>query len=192
RQIAPRGRRDVDDDLGAIQSQDLGHAEMPEVLADGQADAHPDPRRDRPQGVAGREEATLVEQAVRRQEELAMDMPDLAVLHQGGGDEQAMIGRLLDEADHGGQAFGRPGELGETRVVETHRDFGREVLEEVAGQAQLGEHDQAAVLAPGIADERVMALQVRLEVAETWRDLSEADPESVHAPSIATGRENRW
>ena len=39
-----------------------------------------EPRRDGPQHVAGREEAALVEQAVGRQEQLAVDVPDLAVL----------------------------------------------------------------------------------------------------------------
>ena len=61
----------------------------------------PTPRRD---GTARsrsprREEPALVEQAVGRQEELAMDVPRLAVLEQGGGDEQPMVVRLLDERD---------------------------------------------------------------------------------------------
>ena len=69
----------------------------------------PTPSRDGhgPQQVAGGEEAPLVEQPVGRQEELAVDVPDLAVLEQGGRDEQPVIGRFLDERDDRRQAARR-------------------------------------------------------------------------------------
>ena len=59
----------------------------------------PEPRRRRPQEIARGEEPPLVEQAVRRQEQLPVDVPDPAVLEQRGGDEQAVVGRFLDERD---------------------------------------------------------------------------------------------
>ena len=77
-------------------------------IADPDADA--EPRRHRPQQVAGGEEPALVEQAVGRQEQLAVDVPDLAVLEQGGRDEQPVVGRLLDERDDRRQAARRGGE----------------------------------------------------------------------------------
>ena len=74
----------------------------------------PEPRRRRPQHVARGEEPPLVEQAVGRQEQLAVDVPDLAVLEQRGGDEQPVVGRLLDERDdrrqvRASRAASRPG-----------------------------------------------------------------------------------
>ena len=99
RHVAPRRRRDVDQDLGAVEGEQLRRRQVPEVLADREPDAHPEARRHRPQDVARGEEAPLVEQPVGRQEDLAVDVPDLAVLDQGGGDEQPVVGRLLDERD---------------------------------------------------------------------------------------------
>ena len=53
----------------------------------------------------GREEPALVEEAVGRQEQLAMDVADLAVLEQGRGDEQPVVGQFLDERHDGRQAL---------------------------------------------------------------------------------------
>ncbi len=140
-QVPAGRRRDVDEDLGAVEGQQLGHGQVPEVLADRDPDARAETRRDGPQQVARREETTLVEQAVGRQEELPVDVPDLAVLEQGRGDEQPVVGRFLDERHDRGQALGHTGELSEARIVEPHRDLGRQVLEQVAGQPELGEDD---------------------------------------------------
>ena len=122
---------------------------MPEVLAHGDPDADPEPRRHGPQHVAGGEEAPLVEQAVGRQVELAVDVPDLAVLEEGGRDEQAVVGRLLDERDDRRQSPRRRGERGQARVVEAHRDLAGEVLEQVAGQTELGEDDEVGAARRG-------------------------------------------
>ena len=115
---------------------------MPEVLADPDPDAEPESGRDGTQHVAGGEEPALVEQPVGRQEQLAMDVAELAVLEQGRGDEQPVVGRLLDERHDRRQSPGRAGQLGQPRVVEPHRDLGGEVLELVAGQPELGEDDE--------------------------------------------------
>jgi len=97
REVAARRRGDVDEDLRAVERQELRHGEMPEVLAHRDPEPNAQARRRGPDHVAGSEEPPLVEQAVRRQEQLAVDVPDLAVLEQGRGDEQPVIGRLLDE-----------------------------------------------------------------------------------------------
>jgi hypothetical protein len=101
RQVAPGRGRHVDEDLGAVERQQLRDREMPEVLADADPDPRPETRRDRPEGVSGGEEPALVEEAVGRQEELAMDVSDAAVLDEGRRDEQPVIGRFLDERDDG-------------------------------------------------------------------------------------------
>ena len=87
-------------------------SQMPMPKTDAQA------RRYRPQHVARPEEAAFVEEAVRRQEQLAVDVPDLAVLEQRRRDEQPVVGRFLDERDDGRQVLGRGGQLGQSRVVE--------------------------------------------------------------------------
>jgi hypothetical protein len=71
-----------------------------------------------------------------------VDVANAAVLQERGRDEEAVVGRLLHEADHGGQAHGLRGEGEEARIVGPHRDLGCQVLEVVAGEAQLGEDDQ--------------------------------------------------
>ena len=108
REVAAGRRRDVDQDLCPVERQELGHGQVPEVLADRQPDADSEPRRRRPQEIARGEEPPLVEQPVRGQEELPVDVPDLAVLEEGRGDEQAMIRRLLDERDDRGQVLASP------------------------------------------------------------------------------------
>ena len=125
----------------------------------------PEPRRHRAQDVARGEEPALVEQAVRRQEQLAVDVPELAVLEQGRRDEQAVVGRLLDERDDGRQPAGRGGELGQARVVEPHRDLGGEVLELVAGQPELREDDEVGAGVARLAQQLVVAREVGLERA---------------------------
>ena len=107
RQVATGRRRDVDEDLGAVQREDLRDGEVPEVLADRRSRG----RRPRRDGTArsmspAREEAAFVEEAVGRQEQLAVDVPDLAVLEQRRRDEQPVVGRLLDERDDRGKALG--------------------------------------------------------------------------------------
>ena len=181
-QVASWRRRHVDQDLGAVEGEELGHRQVPEVLADREPDAHPESGRHRTQHVAVGEEPPLVEQAVRRQEDLAVDVADLAVLEQGRGDEQPVVGRLLDERHDRGQVAGRSGEVGQARIVEAHRDLGREVLELVARQAELGEDDEVRALGASVGEELVVTGKVGIELAQRRGDLREGDPHGLHAP----------
>jgi len=65
----------------------------------------------------------------------------------------------------------------ETRVVEAERDLGREVLQLVAGQAELGEDDQARAARACLVEELMVSREVVLERAEARCRLSERDPE---------------
>ena len=108
RQVAARRRRDVDEQLRAVEGEQLRHAAGARSPRRSRCPM-PTPRRD---GTArstspGGEEAALVEQPVGRQEHLAVDVADLAVLDQRGGDEQPVVGRLLDERHDGREAAGR-------------------------------------------------------------------------------------
>ena len=80
------------------------------------------------------------------------------------------------------------GERGQARVVEAHRDLGREVLEQVPGEPQLREHDEPGPGVAGLLDQLEMAREVGLEVPEARRDLGEGDPERLHAPESRPGR----
>jgi hypothetical protein len=168
---------------------------MPEVLADADPDPDPEAGWNGPQAVTLGEEAALVEQAVGRQEELSMHVPQLTVLEQAGRDEQPVVGRLLDERDDRRQAVGGPRQIGEARIVQAHGDLGRQVLQLVAGQAELGEDDQVGSLRAGLLEQLVMALQVCFERPQSRGDLGERDPQRSHAlehtrsprPGVAIG-----
>ena len=157
---------------------------MPEVLADRDPDPDAQAGRHGAQDVAGGEEPTLVEQAVGRQEQLAMDVPDLAVLDERGRDEQPVIGRFLHERHDGRQALGGVGELGQPRVVEAHRDLRGEVLQLVAGESEFREDDQLGARRSRLADQSVMPREVRVQLAELGGDLRDGDPDRSHARSI--------
>ena len=177
------------EDLGAVEGQQLGPAGARSPRRSASPMPDPEPRRRRPQDVAGGEEAPLVEEAVGRQEQLAVDVPDLAVLEQRRGDEQPVVGRLLDERDDGRQPARRRGQRREARIVEAHRDLGGEVLEQVAGQAELGEDDEVGAVGACLAEQLGVPGEVGVEGAELRRDLGEGDAERLHAPSLARRRQ---
>ena len=85
--VAARSRPGDDDTLMRIcapsSASSCGTGEVPEVLADADPEPGPSTRRHRPEQVPGGEEAALVEQAVGGQEQLAVDVADLAVLERG-------------------------------------------------------------------------------------------------------------
>ncbi len=116
---------------------------MPEVFADRDPEFYSQARVHGPEPIASGEKASLVEEAVRGQEELAVYEPDLAVFQQRGRYEESVVHRLLDERDDGRDAVRLRREAQKTRIVLSHRHFGREVLELVTGQAELGKDDQA-------------------------------------------------
>ena len=117
-----------------------------------------------------------------------MDVAHPAVLEQRRGDAQPVVARLLDERHDRGRSAGRlPRERRQPRVVEAHRDLGREVLQQVAGQPQLREHDEPGVVRPRVGQELVVAGEVGLEIPERRRDLGEGDAERLHAPSLGPG-----
>ncbi len=192
REVAAGRRRDVDQHLGAVEGKELRNGQVPEVLADREPHPDPQPRRRRPQEIARGEEAALVEQAVGRQEQLPVDVADPAVLEQRRRDEQAMVAGLLDERDHDRQVLRLRGKRSEARIVEADRDFRGEVLEQVAGQPQLGEDDEPGPLRARLAEELVMEGEVLVEHPESGGDLGEGDPERRHERRIAVhGRADR-
>ena len=93
--------------------------------------------------------------------------------------------RLLDERDDRRQAAASPrASARQARVVEAHRDLGGEVLEQVAGQPELREHDQVRPRGPRLGEQLVVAGEVGVERAEPRRDLGERDAERLHEASL--------
>ena len=111
-----------------------------------------------------------------------MDVPNPAILEERRGDEQAVVSRLLDERDDRREVLRLGRQRGEARIVEPDRHLRGEILEEVAGQPELGEHDQPGAAPARLGDERVMPLQVLVEQAEPRRDLGEGDGQRLHGP----------
>ena len=109
-----------------------------------------------------------------------MDVADGTVLHQGGGDEQAVVGRFLHERDDRGEAGGGARELRQARIVEPHRDLAVEVLQQVARQAELREDHEVRALFARIRDPGMVLLEVDIEHAEARRVLGEGDAERLH------------
>jgi hypothetical protein len=117
-----------------------------------------------------------------------VDVPDGAVLEQGGRDEQPVIGRFLDKRDDRGNTPGRRGELREARIVEADGHLRGEVLEQVPGQPELREHDQPGTLLASVREQPVVGGEVLVEQPQARGDLGERDPERLHGPSIAGRR----
>jgi hypothetical protein len=115
---------------------------VPEILANCQAKPDAQARVDGAQPVARGEETPLVKEAVSGQEELAVDEPDFPVLHEGGADEESVVVRFLHKRNHGRHSGRLGGKAQQPRVVGAHRHLGRQILQLVAGQAQLREDDK--------------------------------------------------
>jgi hypothetical protein len=155
---------------------------MPEVLAHANPHAGTEPRWHRPQHVAGGEEAAFVEQAVGREEQLPVDVPDRAVLDQRGRDEQSVIRRLLDERHDGRQPGRVAHERCQTGIVEPHGDLGREILEEVAGQPELGKDDEVRTIGARLGKHLAVTGQVLVQGPQSRRKLGKRDPDGLHGP----------
>ena len=184
-QVTARGGRDVDEDLGAVEGQDLRHREVPEVLAHADPDPDPQPRRDRPEQIARGEEPALVEQAVGRQEQLAVDVAELAVLEQGRGDEQAVVGRLLDERDDRGQALGGPGRArpgAGRRGASRPRPRGPGAGSPVRPSS--GKTTRSAPPARACSSSSWWVARLRSSWPERGRDLGQRHADRVHGASI--------
>jgi hypothetical protein len=162
---------------------------VPEVLADRDAEAHAEDGVDRLDAVAGAEEAALVEQPVVGQERLARDAAQRAAFEQGGGDEQPVVVRLLDEAHHHRHRAGVGRQPGQPRIVGAHGHFGVELLQQVAGQAEFGERQQVDALGACLPDQFSVADKVRLSLPELGRDLGQPDAQGRHGPESSRSKQ---
>ena len=130
------------------------------------------------------EETSFIEQAVVGQECLPGNAAHRAVFKQGGGDQEPVVVRLLDEADHDRHFSGKLCQLLQARVGATHGDLGVELLQEIAGQTQLWEDEQVDGLRPSIRDYLGVARQIRLQLPEPGRDLGQPDTQGRHCRGV--------
>jgi len=185
--VVGRGR-EVDDHGGAGQRL-VGQRRpgLPDVLADGQAD---DGVADLDEAAAGAllEVALLVEDAVVGQVGLAVDPADLAAGQYGGGVVDVL--GPLGEADQGDDVVGLGRQpldggagVGEEVLLE------QQVLGRVAGNRQLGEHDELRALMAGARDVPLDLGHVPGDVADGGVDLGQGDAErGCHTTIMARGR----
>src|SRR5581483_8847415 len=136
--------------------------------------------------AAGGEVPILVEDAVVRQEALAVDVPDVAV-----GEDEARVVEIRVEvrcADERRDAAGRRGDLlhGGARCANEARAE-QEVLGWVARDGELREEDEVGALA-ACAAEPVDDLQgVACEVTDDAVDLCECEPHASSMREVVRG-----
>ena len=148
----------------------------PRVLADRQPELGAG-EPDRAGRFAGRERARLVEHAVVRELDLVVASDDLPAADERGGVVDPPLG-AVDEADHDRAAAGRVrGErVQRDQVVVDERRPEDEVLGRVAGDRELGEHDDVGVRLRRSGRPGRQEVDVAGQIADRRIDLSECDP----------------
>ena len=121
--------------------------------------------------LAGGEVALLVEQAVGRQIDLAVQVDDPPALGVQGRVVEAMLRRLFHEAQHHGHGSGGVQELADLRGVGRDGHVGHHIADEVAGERQFREDDQVGLLGPSRLDLLQVQAHVPLPIGQHRRDL---------------------
>src|SRR5580704_217563 len=156
---------------------------MPEVLADEDArppamlGAIPKRRIERSESIPGGQVALLVEEAVGREVDLAVDVDDLAGADVQRGVVEPMPGALEDQAGHDVDAARsrRIAKRVDLRRSEAVRDVRHLVLEEVPGEREFGKDDQGGTGRGRARDDREMGPKVRCDIPEPRIELGERD-----------------
>lgn len=126
---------------------------MPEVFTDEHAHAS-ETSVEGTDVISPSKEATFVEKTIGGEVDFVMDMEDLPLGKIGGGDVEAMTMVFVYEADHDVDVLGLVEELFEDGVLRggLEGDGGGDVLEEIAGEGELGEDDEVSALLTGTVD----------------------------------------
>ena len=132
-----------------------GAGEVPEVLADGQPEPDPEARWAPPAGGRRRRRS-----GARRTGRRSAGRPcdGRGASRPSSSSAAAMNSRWSADSSTNETTADRPSvsaaERRQARIVEPHRDLGGEVLEQVAGQAELGEDDQAGAAGARLGEQR--------------------------------------
>ena len=151
-----------------------GRARLPDVLAHRRPDQHV-AHAQREQLPAFGEVAVLVEDAVVRQEVLAVDGADLPAAEHGARVREVTVEE--GAADEGRDPVGRAGDLLERgpRSLEKPRTQ-QQVLGRVAGHGQLREHDEIGACPPRVGERREDPGAVAVEIPDHGVELGEREP----------------
>ena len=190
------GAVDGDDDLRAGEPlHRRGAGVVPDVLADVDAGLHPVDLEDGAL-VAAREVALLVEHAVVRQEDLAVNGGDAAVMEDGCAVVDAAfhlvwvegcteVERLavheVGNPDHDSDAVGCLGDALQLGAgVEEELALEEQVFRGVAGEGEFREGYEVGLALTGLLDEREYAFGVAVEVADGCVHLAEGYADGPH------------
>ena len=170
-----RRGREVDEQLRAGEREiGRGRPGLPHVLAD----RRPDQRAavlEEKEVVAGREVAVLVEDAVVREEALAVDRPHLAAGADGAGVEEVAV--EVGRADERDDPAGRARDLCERALCGADEARAQEqIFRRVPGGGQLGQEDEIGAGGLCLLDPRDDAVAVSVQVADDGIDLRERKP----------------
>ena len=114
---------------------------MPQILADEHRRA-PEARIEGADPIAAREVALLVEHAVGRQVDLAMNGDDLSAVEEDRRIVEAERRRFLDEPRDERDDAAELAEARDLRRIERERDRRHHVAQQVSGEAELRENQE--------------------------------------------------
>ncbi len=154
---------------------------MKHVFADEQRDAAV-ATVERLYALAARKVALLVKHAVGGQVHFAMHAEHAARFEKHARVIETVVAGFLDQAHHQRNVLGQLGEFGHGLARALKGNVGHCVLEPIAGQAELGEHQYVDTLFQGLGNKFFVSFEVGLEVAENRRKLSNCDTRPATGP----------
>lgn len=176
-EAALRARRGNDQGAGAVLGRDERQRRLPGVAADQRRHGGVGADRERAQRLPGREVLAFLEDRVRRQMQLAVNVDEAValVVHGAVVGVRAALG-VLGEPDVEAHGGGAAGELHDARVVDRDRDVLLDRADGVSRQEQLGEHDEVAAVALGPIDGLGRLVHIGVDIAQHRVELRERDP----------------
>ena len=108
---------------------------------------------------------------------------DFAVLEVCAGDPELVVGSMFDEPDDDRNRLGLLDKDRQARIIEPHADAVGQVLQDVAGQRQLGKDHQVATVLAGPLDPFQVQPQVAVQVSQGRIHLGHAHSEIAHRRS---------
>jgi hypothetical protein len=182
-----RRRADVHEQLRA-REREVGRRRprLPHVLADGQTDERL-AELEQHELAPGREVAVLVEDAVVRQESLAVDRLDVAVRADRARVEEVLV--EMGEADDCDDVLRFARDLAQRRCCGADEARPQEqIFGRVAGDGELREEDEFGARLARFTEPREDEAAVAVEVPDDGVDLSEREPHRVFASEAKTSR----
>src|SRR5690606_27806147 len=180
RHAAARRATGQQQNVGAVEPEDVGRAEMPEILADENAHAA-ETGVERPHLLAPGEFAPLVKHTIGRQVDFAVDVQYLAPREVGGADVELLAPVHLYEPYDDVHIAAGVEQPGEDRLFIGGRQghVESDVAQPVAGQRQLWKDEQLDALRGSILNGGEVQLEISLYIAKTRVNLCQADSQ-VH------------